>query len=484
MRAPSTISHDSREATAMSATARLLPIIFFALVAGTAAASSIHLTFTLDPAETLPGLPVSFRVQAVNTSSSPARLPRWAVLEVTPQKGRPFLTESGTRGGVLHAAELRDGGEMLSAGETRRLDWWAGPQSPPWFTGRFWLEPGVYSLRLIADDGLEEYVSDQYDAEGLDDPITSSAAVLTIQQPEGVDAEVWQMAKAKAHWNWIHNAAEEIWTRYPESTYAGYTLPHSSEDSTLAAIERLISERTGGNRPHGAYLDWWRLQAIQIHDRKMHAAVTNDPNAAYQHAQVMRRYIDAILANDTDLGLKRDAEERKLNLPTLAQLEEYSRNLRNIYAPLQKVSPIVECVTPGLNGSFTARFGYDNLNAYVVRLLAGPANRFSPQPEDREQETHFNPGRYRNVFTVTHEGGNLVWTLHGQKVTASMRHSPRCLPPRKGSLDTESTAIRAPATPSRGVQLPDTVRGTGGSFHGVRTGEVHGCPPSASVATL
>jgi hypothetical protein len=422
----------------MTSTARVIPIILFALLAGNAAASSIQLTLTLDPAETLPGLPVSFRIQAVNTSSSPARLPRWAVLEVTPKNGQPFLTVAGIPRSIQRAAELRDGGETMSPGETRRLDWWAGPESPPWWAGPFWLEPGVYSLRLIADDRLEDYGSDQYSPEGLADPIVSTSAALTIAEPTGADFEVWQIAKLKQSWDWISSSANEIWTRYPESTYAGYTLPHSRDDwgITLAAIERLLSERTGGNKPHGAYLDWWRLEAIQIHDQKMDAAVKNDPNAAYQDAQAMRRYIDTILANDTDPGLKRDAEERKLNLPTLAQLEEYSRNKRNIYAPLQKVSPIVECVTPGLNGSFTARFGYDNPNAYVVRLLAGPENRFSPQPEDREQETHFNPGRHRNIFTITHAGGNLVWTLNGQTVTASLRHSPRC-PRETGSASTE-----------------------------------------------
>lgn len=156
--------------------------------------SPIRMTLALHPPRTLPGIPVTFRVEAVNTADVAAILPQWVVLEVTPESGQPFLTVAGIPRSEQRAALLVDEDERsLGAGEIRRLDFWAGPESPPWWAGPFWLEPGNYSLRLIAGQGLEKHGSDVLTLEEayLVDPIISNATVLTIEVPSGVDAEVW-----------------------------------------------------------------------------------------------------------------------------------------------------------------------------------------------------------------------------------------------------------------------------------------------------
>lgn len=95
------------------------------------------------------------------------------------------------------------------------------------------------------------------------------------------------------------------------------------------------------------------------------------------------------------------------------------------------VRPILECVSPNPDGSFTAYFGYKNENAGAVNVELGNTNKFTPNPQDRGQPTVFQPGRtpyYPNAaFAVRFDGNNLVWTLLGRTSTAS-RNSTRCTP--------------------------------------------------------
>ena len=80
------------------------------------------------------------------------------------------------------------------------------------------------------------------------------------------------------------------------------------------------------------------------------------------------------------------------------------------------VAPILECVQHNDNGSYTARFGYDNSTGAVVTIPVGANNFFTPGAQNRGQVTVFNPGRVTNAFSVTFNssGGNLgVWFLKG-----------------------------------------------------------------------
>ena len=92
----------------------------------------------------------------------------------------------------------------------------------------------------------------------------------------------------------------------------------------------------------------------------------------------------------------------------------------------EKVIPILECVAENADGTFTAHFGYDNPNAYVVRITAEHDNAFHPNPVFRtEQPEYFAPGRIENWFRVLFDGNDLTWRLEGLQVTAN-RNSPRC----------------------------------------------------------
>ena len=94
------------------------------------------------------------------------------------------------------------------------------------------------------------------------------------------------------------------------------------------------------------------------------------------------------------------------------------------------VKPILECVSPNSNGTYTANFGYENYNSASVSIPLSEKNKFTPVPKNRGQVTMFQVGRVTNAFSVIFSENNLKWHLTGpdniqQNVSAS-RNSPRC----------------------------------------------------------
>jgi uncharacterized repeat protein (TIGR01451 family) len=93
---------------------------------------------------------------------------------------------------------------------------------------------------------------------------------------------------------------------------------------------------------------------------------------------------------------------------------------------LEKVSPVLECVTNFGNGTYRAYFGYNNNNAVPVTLPIGPDNQFATDPKDRGQGTTFLPGRQQNTFFFDFDGTNQVWQLNGKTATASNNPAQAC----------------------------------------------------------
>jgi FG-GAP repeat protein/putative Ig domain-containing protein len=80
------------------------------------------------------------------------------------------------------------------------------------------------------------------------------------------------------------------------------------------------------------------------------------------------------------------------------------------------VVPILNCVQRNHNGTYTARFGYDNSTGAAVTIPVGSNNFFTPGNQNRGQTTVFQPGLVSNAFSVTFKasGNNLaVWFLRG-----------------------------------------------------------------------
>ncbi|MFZ1518768.1 MAG: hypothetical protein WAU11_08335 [Ignavibacteriaceae bacterium] len=92
----------------------------------------------------------------------------------------------------------------------------------------------------------------------------------------------------------------------------------------------------------------------------------------------------------------------------------------------QQIIPVLQCVRTNNRTSFTAYFGYNNLNNEGIFIPAGGSrNLFSPFPQYQGQPNIFLPGSQTNAFNVNFNGDLITWTLNGANVSASKK-SPAC----------------------------------------------------------
>ena len=78
--------------------------------------------------------------------------------------------------------------------------------------------------------------------------------------------------------------------------------------------------------------------------------------------------------------------------------------------------PLLNGVVKNANGTYPAKFGYDNTTGAAVTIPVGVNNYFTPDPQNRGQVTTFQPWRVSNAFSVTFaaNGSNLgIWLLKG-----------------------------------------------------------------------
>jgi len=88
-------------------------------------------------------------------------------------------------------------------------------------------------------------------------------------------------------------------------------------------------------------------------------------------------------------------------------------------APSLPLQPKIECVRAEGDGTYTAVFGYLNVNEQPITVPIGAGNHFTPLPANRGQPTVFQHGRHHAVFSVNFDGSPLAWTLYGHTATAS-----------------------------------------------------------------
>ncbi|MBD3377363.1 T9SS type A sorting domain-containing protein, partial [candidate division KSB1 bacterium] len=93
------------------------------------------------------------------------------------------------------------------------------------------------------------------------------------------------------------------------------------------------------------------------------------------------------------------------------------------------VRPILECVVPNEDGTFTAQFGYLNENDYEVTIEYGDRNKMTPNKYQDQQPKTFKPGRsdyWPNAsFSIVFEANEtLVWSLDGRTSTVSSNSAP------------------------------------------------------------
>lgn len=89
---------------------------------------------------------------------------------------------------------------------------------------------------------------------------------------------------------------------------------------------------------------------------------------------------------------------------------------------LASVTPIAECVLARGDGTFVARFGYNNAASATVSISPGAQNKLSTGTQFQSQV--FEPGRHEGAFYVK-LSNSLTWTL-GTKQASLSTSSSRC----------------------------------------------------------
>lgn len=91
------------------------------------------------------------------------------------------------------------------------------------------------------------------------------------------------------------------------------------------------------------------------------------------------------------------------------------------------VRPILECVEPLGDGSYRAKFGYENAAPYTVTIPVGARNSFSDPYSTIIRPTCFKSGKVSGAVYVTVTSGTVTWILGERSALASMC-APRCSP--------------------------------------------------------
>ncbi len=90
------------------------------------------------------------------------------------------------------------------------------------------------------------------------------------------------------------------------------------------------------------------------------------------------------------------------------------------------VIPFTSCLTENTNGTFTATFGYSNLNDSAVYIPEGTRNLLLPNlvAATNEQPVIFIPGTTNDAFTATFDIA-MAWKIN-EKIAVASTRSPKC----------------------------------------------------------
>ena len=299
---------------------RILTVAIIGVIATAADASPIRLVFSVEPAETLPSVPVTFRIRAINTGSTPAALPIRVRLEAR--------TGSAEWHSVCFAAPEHDTCSIplpltfegtgpfmieLASGEERVLDFHAGPNSPPWLNHPDLLNPGTYQLRLVT-------WGDYPDAAA----IISNEAGLTVRAPTGADAGAWELISGGTpRFNLDRGRfADQLWSLYPSSIYTAMTPRRVPASTDWNGYLNAFTEVLGKNPPTG-FADVFKHEIAVAHihlmDEEMHEF---NVQKAFEHDEAARALLQELVGKETEYGLKTEAAKRiEQDLLTLAEIE-------------------------------------------------------------------------------------------------------------------------------------------------------------------
>ena len=355
-----------------------------------ASANPIRLTLALEPAQTLPGIPVTFRVTALNTGTTPAPLPTWVRMELTSGRA-PSILFPGSRG-EEDMAELPLLGDrpsvVLEPGQELKLDYVASPSSPPWFCDERLQRPGTYRLRLRADRVLSgsRWVASP-------DPIVSNEVELTIAQPTGVDAEAFAIiGEDTGCLGWSDEKSELLWSRYPDSVYTSLSVRPTPRYDDLAEVASM--QATLARNPPAGFADAIKQSIANRYIMFMEDAVTDgDVQKAFEHSEAARVIFEELATKDTDAYIKAAAQQSlRIDVMTLEELKDYEARNRSFAPPRPKceaeqVAAVRTEVAQAASGSGISAKARTKLEV-VLRSLDAYAAELAKRPPSMSRALH------------------------------------------------------------------------------------------------
>jgi len=403
---------------------RALLLILVSWTAGAQTLPGVIGRLELVPPVTLPGIPVSYRLTVANNGAAPVSL-QGAELFIVDESGQ--LTAIDAK--KLHYSasygfyDREDRPKVVAPG-TERKQWIPismGLYHATEFGDDRLVRPGkvVLRFRFYADEGQ----------------FLSNPATLTIEEPQGIDREVYELMKQTAGGSWTigdwgiaGRIAETVFRRYPQSRYLPYFLDSlpppvmatlDEQDQAIAASEGTV------------IADLLReSKAIVLADEAIHLSGQGDLDGALALNGQARDILEQLARTSRYSFIRENAQTYLAKRQTNDALRNMFKFRFETNVPPLKVKPFADCVTRNLDGGrMLVRFGYENPNDKRKIIAVGRGNRVLPGPPYQGQPRSFQSGRLRDVFSVVARMNEDVrWELEGESagVTAA---TPACTTP-------------------------------------------------------
>jgi hypothetical protein len=275
--------------------------------------TQLSLTLDLQPAVSLPGVPVSFRVTFTNASGLPVMIPTKATLLVRDDQGQTFLAACDVTHKVHNVDEWAGQTILPRQAAAYTLSTEGLMDHPAWFLDSRLSRPGRFELQLFVSDNLREGLGIE---EIRQRAAVSNTAILTVQEPTGVDAEVWRLMKTSDR-NWSpglvfgpagQELAKRVIAEHSNSSYAAW---FASTCAAPTTEERESILRQWLSRAPGDSLTNWRKLRLAQYEIGLAGEYGHQhPELSHTSETNARAILNTLLKESNDDDLKKRAKER------------------------------------------------------------------------------------------------------------------------------------------------------------------------------
>jgi hypothetical protein len=290
--------------------------ILFSATLAEAAAPSTQLTVALElqAGVSLPGIPVGFRVTFTSASGAPLTIPTKAALLVRDDRGQSFLAGCDVTKRILVVEEWNDQKISPHQNAAYTLSTRGLMNHPRWFVDSRLLQPGRFEFQLMVGDDLREGM----DIGEIQQRATvSNTVTLTVQEPDGVDADVWRLMRTLGSGTWGSSLlftqggqglAKRIVAEYPTSSYTPWFA--SMGGARTAQDDEAVLRDWLSRAPEDSNTNWRRFRLAEWQVGLGDKYLNTKPDLSHSYNASARAILNAILKQSNDAELKRRAKDR------------------------------------------------------------------------------------------------------------------------------------------------------------------------------